>query len=46
MKRDGHVQEEVYDRLRFDKDKDYDENIVTKPDGISQEMRHRAKKLR
>ena len=43
MKRDGHITEDVYDRLGFSKDTDYEGKDVGKPDEISQEMRHRAK---
>ena len=43
MKRDGHITEEVYDRLGFVKDTNYAGEDVDKPDEISQEMRHRAK---
>ena len=42
----GHIAEEVYDRLSFPKDTDYSGKTVHKPDGITQEMRHRAKILR
>ena len=42
MKRDGHITEEVYDCLGFDKDTDYAGKDVNKPDEISQEMRHRG----
>ena len=39
MKNNGHIPEEVYDRLGFIKDTNYDGEDVEKPDGISQEMR-------
>ena len=45
MRRDGHISEEVYDRLGFSADSNYAGDIVPKPDEISQEMRHRAKIL-
>ena len=45
MKSHGHIPEEVYDRLGFVKDTNYDGKVVEKPDTISQEMRHRAKIL-
>ena len=45
MKNKGHIPEEVYDRLGIIKDTNYDGDEVEKPDGISQEMRHRAKIL-
>ena len=46
MNSKGHIEEEVYDRLQFPKDTNYAGDIIPKPDGISQEMRHRAKVLR
>ena len=46
MNTKGHIEEEVYNRLRFPKDTNYVGEIVAKPDGISQEMRHRANVLR
>ena len=46
MKKDGHITEDVYDRLGFMQDTNYDGDIVLKPDGVTQEMRHRAKILR
>ena len=45
MRRDGHISEEVYDRLGFTADSNYAGDYVPKPDEISQEMRHRAKIL-
>ena len=45
MKKDGHIPEEVYTRLGFPQDTNYAGEEVDKPDGISQEMRHRAKLL-
>jgi len=38
----GHIPEEVYSRLNFPSDTNYDGDEVSKPDGISQEARHRA----
>ena len=46
MKQDGHITEDVYDRIGFMKDTNYSGTIVPKPDQISNEMRHRAKILR
>ena len=46
MKEEGHITEEVYDRLGFDPDTNYTGDTVSKPDEISNEMRHRAKVLR
>ena len=46
MKTDGHITEEVYDCLGFIKDSNYEGKTVVKPDGITQETRHRAKILR
>ena len=46
MKKEGHIKEEIYDRLRLAKDMNYAKETVEKPDGISQEMRHRAKILK
>ena len=46
MKTDGHITEEVYDRLGFISDTNYAGNKVDKPDNISQETRHRANILR
>ena len=46
MKTDGHITEEVYDRIGFITDTNYDGKMVNKPDNISQETRHRAKILR
>ena len=46
MKQDGHITEDVYDRIGFMKDTNYAGAIVPKPDQISNEMRHRAKILR
>ena len=43
MKNKGHIPEEVYDRLGFIQDTNYDGDEVEKPDGISQEMRHGTK---
>ena len=40
-----HIPEDVYGRLGSIKDTDYDGEAVEKPDGISQEIRHRAKIL-
>ena len=45
IKNNGHIPEDVQERLGFIKDTDYDGEDVEKPDGISQEMRHRAKIL-
>ena len=46
MKRDGHITEDVYDRLGFMTDSNYAGDFVPKPDQISNEMRHRGKILR
>ena len=45
MKSKGHIPEELYDQLGFPPDTNYAGDKVDKPDGISQEMRHRAKIL-
>lgn len=45
MKIDGHIKEEVYDHLRFKSDSNYAGDTIDKTDGITQEMRHRAKIL-
>ena len=44
-KNNGHIPEEVYYRLGFPPDTNYNGDEIEKPDGISQEMRHRAKIL-
>ena len=41
----GHISEEVYNQIGFPPDTNYEGEEVDKPDGISQEMRHRAKIL-
>ena len=46
MKKEGHIKEEMYNRLGLPKDTNYDKEIIEKPDQIRQEMRHRAKILR
>ena len=46
MKRDGHITEDVYDRLGFITDSNYAGEFIHKPDQISNEMRHRGKILR
>ena len=46
MKAEGHIKEEVYDRIWFVIDTNYTNDIVQKPDEITNEMRHRAKILR
>ena len=45
IKLHGHISKEVYNRLGFVKDANYDGKLVGKPDAISQEMRHGAKIL-
>ena len=45
MKNNGHIPEELYGRLGFPPDTNYNGDEIEKPDGISQEMRHRAKIL-
>ena len=45
MKKNGHIPEEVYDRLGFPPDKNYSGDEIEKPDGIIQEMRHQEKIL-
>ena len=45
MKSDGHITENVYDRIGFYSDSNYIGGKVKKPDIISQETRHRAKIL-
>ena len=45
MKNMGHIPEELYDRMGFIMDTNYDGDEVSKPDRISQEMRHCAKIL-
>ena len=46
MKREGHVKEEIYDRLCLVKDTNYVKEKANKPDSISQKMRHRVDILR
>ena len=41
----GHIPDEVYERLGFPPDTNYNGDEIEKPDGISQEMRHRTKIL-
>lgn len=43
MKTKGYIKEEVYDRLGFLKDMNYDDKEVDKQDNITQEMCHQAK---
>ena len=45
MKNNGHIPEEVYYQIGCLSDTNYEGEEVDKPDGISQEMRHRAKIL-
>ena len=45
MKNEGHIREDVYERMGFLSDTNYDGDEVDKPDNISQESRHRAKIL-
>ena len=45
MKLNGHIPEDVYDRLGFPADTNYAGEKVEKPDGISQQTRHHAKIL-
>ena len=45
MQAEGHIREEVYNRMGFNKDTNYQNDVVIKPDNISNEMRHRAKIL-
>ena len=45
MRIEGHIKEEVYDRLGFPSDTNYEGEKVDKPDNISQEMQHQAKVL-
>ena len=45
IKNNSHIHEEVYDRLGFPPDTNYNGDEIEKPNGISQEMRHRAKIL-
>ena len=45
MKNEGHITEEVYDRMGFPTDTNYSGTEVKKPDTISQETRHCAKIL-
>ena len=42
MKSNGHIPEDVYKRLGFPQDRNYSGDKVEKPNGISQETRHRA----
>ena len=46
MKAEEHIKEEVYDHLGFIPDTNYKKDIVSKPDEITNKMRHRAKILR
>ena len=46
MKRDGHITEDIYDRIGFRKDTNYAGKNVLKPDRIFNKMRHQAKILR
>ena len=46
MESNGHITEDVYDRIGFIKDTNYAGEVVMKPDQISNEMRHRGKVLR
>ena len=43
MKKYSHISEEIYNRIGFPKDTNYEGKIVEKLDHINQEMRHRAK---
>ena len=45
MKENGHIPEELYDRIGFPPNTNYNGDEIEKPDGISQEMRHRGKIL-
>lgn len=45
MKKNGHIPEELYNMISFLSDANYNGDEIEKPDGISQEMRHRAKIL-
>ena len=45
MKTDGHIKEELYDRIGLDQDTNYAGDEIDKPDSITQEIRHRAKIL-
>ena len=45
MKKEGHNKEEVYEYMGFPPDTNYEGDIVSKPDEVTQENRHRAKIL-